>query len=214
MTGGRVRHGWLPVAAALLIAAPPAVAQEASAVSLGLSWSVTAPTSPSADADVGPGVLLRLRGSQGIGPSVAFNWFSTPVRTTVDGKPAYLGRVRLRPLMAGIGYSRQLGRKLKWSATADAGIAFARARATGGLEQAYAERLGVGQVTVAAHDAFAWRVNGSLWMDLGPRYGLVVSLGYLGVRPEIAVVTSAGTTRGRVDVGSVVTSVGFAYGIF
>jgi hypothetical protein len=199
--------------AALLIAAPSAFAQEASSVSIGLACSFTMPTNPAAGNDAGPSVLLRLRGDRGFGPSLALNWFTTPLRTEVGGQQVELGKLSVRPLLFGVGYGHHLSRRLKWNVSAAAGIAFAHARATGTLKEAF-ERLGLGQVGVRVPDSFAWRVGTGLWIDLSARFGMVVSVGYLAVQPEITVTTSTGDRRHPVDLDSIVTSVGFTYGIF
>jgi hypothetical protein len=199
--------------AALLIAVPSAFAQEASSVSIGLACSFTMPTNPAAGSDAGPALLLRLRGDHGFGPSLALNWFTTPLRTEVGGQQVELGKVSVRPLLFGVGYGHHLSRRLKWNVSAAAGIAFAHARGTGTLKEAF-ERLGVEQVGVRVPDSFAWRVGAGLWVDLGARVGMRVSVGYLGVQPEITITSSAGDRRRPVDLGSIVTSVGFTYGVF
>ena len=174
---------------------------------------MTAPTNPAAGVDAGPGFVIRLRGDEGFGPSFGLQWFSTPVKTTAAGRPTELGTVYVRPLLFGIWYGHHLNARLKWFASAGAGPAFCHARGTAELKQAF-EQLGLGPAGVKVSDPFAWRVNAGLWMDLGPRFGIIVSLGYLGVRPEISITTNAGDTRYRIDLGSIVTSVGFTYGIF
>ncbi len=209
----RGQVAWVAAAAALLLAAPPASAQGAAAVVIGGSLSVTAPTNSAAGVDIGPGFVIRLSGDEGFGPSFGLQWFSTPVKTTAPGKVTELGTVYVRPLLFGVSYGDHLTSRLKWFASVGVGPAFCHARGTGELKQAY-EQLGLGPVGVKVSDPFAWRVGAGLWMDLGPSFGMIVSLGYLGVRPEISITTNAGDTRYRIDLGSIATSVGFTYGIF
>jgi len=199
--------------AGALAAAPPVVAQGAATVSVGLACSVTMPTSPDAGTDVGPSVVIRLRGGEGFGPSFALNWFTTPLRTEVGGQEVELGRVSVRPLLFGVGYSRHITYRLRWHTSIGAGVAFAHARGTGTLKGAF-ERLGLGPVGVKVSNSFAWRATAGLWIDLGPRLGMTVSLGYLGVRPEITITARDADIRYPVDLGSIVTSVGFTFGIF
>ena len=168
---------------------------------------------PTQPADAGPAFLIRLRSDHGFGPSFALNWFTTRLHTDAGGRRVELGKVSIKPLLFGVGYGRHLSRRLKWYATAGAGIAFANARDTGSLKEAL-ERLGAGPVGVKVSDSFAWRVGGGLWIDLSARVGMLVSVGYLGVQPEITITTGVGDRRQSVDLGSVVTSVGFTYGIF
>lgn len=212
---GRVRgvSAFLVTAATLLVAAPPALAQADAYLSIGAGVSVTSPTNESAGTDIGPGFVIRLRGAQGIGPSIGMSWFTTPVRLDVAGQPVELGRVSVRPLMLGVGYSHDLSRRLVLNASLAAGIAFGHARGTGALKEALA-RQGVGRVGVRVADSFAWRANAGIWIDLGQDFGLNLSLGYLGVQPGITITSDAGDIRRRIDLGSIVTSVGFTYGIF
>jgi hypothetical protein len=210
---GRAPLAPLAAVAALLVGAPPALAQLASSVSIGVACSVTAPTSEEAGTDLGPSFVLRLRGGPGFGPYLGFNWFTSPVDTPVGGQRVRLGDVSVRPLLLGVGYGRPLSRRLKWTASLGMGIAFVHARGTGALKDALAQ-AGVTGVGVKSSDTFAWRVGTGLWVDLSRSVGLNVSIGYLGVQPEITITSSAGDLRRRLDLGSVVTSVGVAYGVF
>jgi hypothetical protein len=174
---------------------------------------VTVPTSPEAGTDIGPSVVIRLRGSEGFGPSFALNWFTTPLQTEVGGREVELGKVSVRPLLFGVGYSRRITYRSRLLASIGAGVAFAHARDTGTLKQAF-DQLGLGPVGVKVSNSFAWRATGGLWVDLGRRFGLIVSLGYLGVQPEITITAPGADIRYPIDLGSVVTSVGFTFGIF
>jgi len=161
----------------------------------------------------GPKLHVTLRKAFGFGPSFALNWFTTPLKTEVAGREVQLGNVSVRPLLFGVGYNRHITYRLKWHTSVGAGIAFGHARGTGALKKAF-QQLGLGPAGVKVSNSFAWRVAAGLWIDLSPRVGMTVSLGYLGVAPEVTVTAPGGDARRRVDLGSVVTSVGFAYGVF
>lgn len=199
-------------AALLLSAAPPASAQSASSVSLGLSFSITAPTNPQAQSDFGPGLILHFRPHEGPGAGIGFNWFSADVRGNVAGQDVWLGRVTVRPLMAAASWVWQRGR-LAPAVSLQAGYAFVNIRDTGQAKRAY-QQLGARRVGLSASNALAWCTTASVWIDLGPRYGLVASVGYEGVQPTLTTTSSLGTTRQRVNLNSIVTTVGFAYGVF
>jgi hypothetical protein len=214
MAVGRPLFAFVTALAALLLATPPARAQADSSVSLGVGFSVTTPTNDAAGTDVGPGFVIRLRGGLGgFGPAIGMSWFTTPVHTDVGGEQVELGSISVRPLMFGAGYSRELSRRLNWNSSLAVGIAFGHARGTSALKEAF-ERLGVGQVGVKVANAFAWRVSTGLWIDLGPRIGMTISVGYLGVQPDITITTATGNMRRSIDLGSLVTSAGITYGIF
>jgi len=202
------------LAAALFVgAAPPALAQTDSSIALGLSFAVTTPTNPDAESNSRPGLLLRLRNSPGLGSAVGFQWFTSAVRTTIAGEETYLGRISVRPVMAGPEYIWERGR-VSASVSLQAGYAFTNIRDTGRAKQVYESGLGVSGVGIGASNAFAWCPNVSLWFDLNPRYAVMASVGYLGIRPTVTTTSSGGTTRERVNLGSVVTSIGIVYAIF
>lgn len=201
------------VVAALLAAAPLAHAQSEATVSLGVGFAVTSPTNDAAERDAHPILLLRLRGEPGVGPTVGFGWFASSVRTAIGGNETFLGKVRVRPVMAGASYSRQRGR-LSAGVSLEAGYAFAHVSDTGAARREYLRQPGVTDVAISVSDAPAWRASASVWFDLGARYGLVASVGYLGVRPTVTTRSNLATTRERLNLGSVVTSVGIAYGLF
>jgi hypothetical protein len=203
----------LLVLASLLSLSPPVLAQTDAAASLGLALSIKSPTSRSADADVGPALVLRLKGEEGVGPSIGFNWFATRVTTTVDGREVALGRLNVKPVMLGAAYGRQLLPRIRADVSVEGGIAFTNVRGTGALRDAYAQ-AGVTNVGVSVSNPFAWRAQLTGWFDISSRYAITASIGYLGVRPTVTIDSSAGQRRETLGLGSIVTSVGFAYGIF
>jgi hypothetical protein len=207
-----LRGRTLCLVAALGLWASPAFAQTDAAVSLGLALSVKSPTTRAADADVGPAVVLRLKGDAGLGPSIGFSWFSTRVMTSVDGREVPLGRLDIKPVMVGLSYGWQLAR-FRPEVSLEGGLTFTRVRGTGALQEAYG-RSGVTNVGVSVSNPFAWRALLTGWYDIGSRYALTASVGYLGVSPTITTTSSAGVRRERIGLGSLVTSVGFAYRVF
>lgn len=200
-------------AALVFLAAAPAVAQSSAAVAVGLSFVSVNPTQPDAESDYGPGALFRLRGSPGLGPSVGFTWFSTNVRTTIAGDRTYLGKINLKPVMAGVAYGTRLG-GVETDFSLEAGYSFNNVRDTGLARRTYASRLGATGISFHVSDSFAWKADVSFWFELGKNYGLLASVGYVGVRPGVTTASSVGTTRQTVNLGSVVTAVGVTYAVF
>lgn len=207
-----IRLPVLLVGAAWLATAPPLHAQAGAPVSLGIGLSVVSPTTRDAEATVRPALLLRLQGTGVVGPSVAFNWFSTTVRTEIGDREADLGKMIVRPIMAGVSLSRRAGRAT-FSTSFESGYAFVQIRDTGGAKRAH-ERLGATGVGLRASGTFAWRTTLSAWYDLSDRHGIVAAVGYLGIRPIVTTSSSLGTSRQRVGIGSVILTVGVAYALF
>jgi hypothetical protein len=190
-----------------------ACAQSATKVGLGLSFTRVAPTSDDATPSIGPGVLLRLRTERGVGPAVGLSWFSSTVGATIDGQATDLGRIDVRPVMVGVRCTRPVG-TVYADVALEAGYAFTSVRGTGLATRAYTERLGARDVSVTVSNAFAWKGSLSVWHELGRRWGVMASVGYLGVGPAVTTTSSLGSDRRKVNLGSVVTSVGITYGVF
>ena len=144
---------------------------------------------------------------------MGLSWFSTVVETTIADREETLGRLNVRPVLFGASYGRQFSR-FKWDVSLAGGYAFANIRDTGRAKRAYASALGTSNVGLRASGALAWRANLSFWREIGQRWGVLTSVGYLGVRPRVSTRTSAGTFSERVNAGSIVTTVGLTYGIF
>ena len=101
-----------------------------------------------------------------------------------------VGRLRLRPLMAGVSYTWIAG-KLSVSPRLIAGYSFNRFR---------------GAESVSARDSFVSKAELQIWRDLSSRVGVLGSIGYLFARPEVS-----GRT---VNADAVRAQVGIAYAIF
>ena len=198
---------------AVIVCAEPVWAQRDSSLAMGLAVSRTDPTDARASSTVEPGLLIRLRRTNGFGFAMGLSWFSTVARTTVAGQQETLGKLNIRPVLFGASYGRQFS-GVKWDVSLVGGYAFVNIRDTGRAKRAYETALDARDVGLRASGTLAWRTNFSLWREIGHRWGVLASVGYLGVQPEVATRTSAGTFRERVNAGSVVTTVGVAYGIF
>lgn len=201
------------LAAAMLAAVAPARAQTHSSIALGLSFGVTSPLDDEADQSAQPGLLLRLRSAPGLGGGIGFRWFTSAVRGTVADQDLYLGRVTVKPVMFGPEYVWEAGR-VSLSASLEAGWAFTKIRDTGRAKQAYENLLGLSGVGLGVSNAFAWCPSVSAWFDLSDRFGLMASVGYLGVRPTVTTTSRGGVSRTKLKLDSVVTSVGIVYALF
>jgi hypothetical protein len=206
------------VAAFVVIAgtATGARAQTHSAVSVGIAVSTAIPTDPGlATTSFGAGPLLRLKG-RGWGPAIGFSWFGTDLKHPGDGADGglELGRVRFRPFMAGASYTHEHGYRVTTSVSLVAGRAFTRFRAYD------PPRLPDGTVPdgwpvhVSVANSSAFRASLSAWYDLNPRFGLMASVNYLLMRPEVTLVGPDRRDSFTWRADTVIVSVGVAYGIF
>jgi hypothetical protein len=196
----------------LLAGAAPASAQKDSVVTVGGAFSVYRSTDEHVSSPWGVGIVMRLRRSSGFGGTIGFNWIRVSVDGQVAGQDSTLGTLLVRPLMAGVTYTRQYAR-FAVGGSLVAGYAFCGLRETGGAANALA---GIGQpgAIFAVSNAFVYRPSFSVWWELGNRFGLLTSVSYMATRPEITTTTPAGTSRRTVNFSAPFVTVGIGYGIF
>jgi hypothetical protein len=80
-----------------------ALAQTEGRVSVGASISATAPRSSALTRSVGPRPLIRLNPKRGWAFAGGFNWFHSDLKDPATG--TRIGRVSIRPLMGGVGFT-------------------------------------------------------------------------------------------------------------
>jgi hypothetical protein len=192
----------------VLATAAPVSAQSEGRVSAGGSITLNSTT----DDDVGNaftvGPLVRLNPRRGWGPAGAFNWFGADLNHPSGGDDPF-ARLRLRPLMGGIGYTFGPDRTLL-NVSIVAGPSFNSA----GFDDDFLEAIS-GAPAIEADTSFAIRPGFSVTHTLAPRVGLTGFAGYIVNRPNVVYRSPAGDVfedRWRGD--AVVLSVGLVYSIF
>jgi hypothetical protein len=212
LVAGPVFGPGLLAAACLLAFAVPASAQKDSVVVLGGSFSVYRPSNDNVENTWGIGLVARLRRDSGFGATIGLNWFRGDVNGDIGGARTRLATVLVRPLMVGVGYTRRHAH-FSLGGSLVGGYSFNGLRGTGAASEALAA-AGQPGATFEITDTFVWRPSFSIWWELGNRFGLMTSVSYISLRPEIVTTTSAGTTRRKVDMSAPVFSIGLGCGIF
>jgi hypothetical protein len=193
----------------------PAVAkaQSGPSVAIGASFSVKQNLGPGAPRTLGPSPIWRIgKAKEGWGLKYGLNWFSTDLDGSVAGQQIPLGRLNVRPVMGGYGYTHVMGRT-KVSANLLAGYAFTSFSLETAAENAYRSRH-AGTPDTSASNVFVVKPEVSTWFDLTPRFGLNVNVGYMMARPEIAIRTLGGEERRRIRADTLMFKVGMAYSFF
>src|SRR5512144_1851314 len=95
---------------ALIAVSARAQAQGDAVIGLGLAVSNHDPTGELGIGTTGIGPLIHLKNRTGVGPLIGLDWHTIGVRAVVDGQRVYVGRLRVRPVMGGIGYNWSRGR--------------------------------------------------------------------------------------------------------
>ena len=197
-----------------LILPGPAEAQQVGALAIGASVAIV--TAPDEDVRgltrVGP--LIRYgESADGWGARIGFNWYAANIDEPVAGSVERFGRLRIRPIMGGYGYTKVAG-PFALSANMLVGYAFNSFAIDPVFGDAYVRSLGVDRVSTDVSNEWVAKPEVSAWIDLNDKFGLNVSLGYLVARPEITLETLAGRDERSIDADVIMLKVGVVYSIF
>jgi hypothetical protein len=210
----KTRHVGALLATTMLIGAPPALAQTTGKFAIGAHVSKRASTSPDAHGNLGIGLLWRIGHSKtGFGWDWGLNWIGIDVDREIGGTATDLGELKLRPIMVGYGYTHVFGRT-SISAKTLTGYAFASMNMSALAADAYRDRLGARAITAHAANTLVVKPEVSLWRDLSKKMGVRASIGYLIARPHIAVRSTLGEDKRRVNADMLMFKVGMVYSIF
>jgi hypothetical protein len=176
---------------------------ERNRIAVGIAVGLVNPRSSGLDSTFGAGPLVRLGRGRGLGLSFGLGWFAASYATG-DG-PDELGRLRIRPVMAGAAYSIR-GERALLSLALVGGVAFNsiadRERSAG---PTWALDLG---------NSFAWRPSASFWLELGPRVAYTAFGGYLVTRPRLTLLEDGQIRERTFRADAPIVRTGLVYKIF
>jgi hypothetical protein len=173
-------------------------------VAIGGSWRFSSPREAALDNGVSLGPNVRLGMGTGPGVSIGFGWFNTTLQGgSSPGQP--LARLRIRPIMAGLGYTFRRDR-LALSLSLVGGLAV--------NSLSLPERVNADAVALAIDNSFAWRPGASFWYDASDRIAFNVFTGYLVTRPTLKVLEQGETRTRPLRADTVVVSAGLVYKLF
>ena len=167
----------------------------------GIGGSVGAIFTLDDDVNVGSGFGINagLAPSPGLGPTIGFGW--VPRRShTCPESPATrrLGRLRVRPLMAGIGYTWVNGR-LATGVSINAGISFNSIR----LNDQDRTFFGPGtEVRIDASNSFAARPQFRIEYAVARKVGIYSTVGYFFTKFDNVIETPVGRFENEWDASS------------
>jgi len=157
-----------------------------------------------------PFIRWNSKGS-GWGPAFGLSWMTSELRATVGGQSTPIGTLKLRPLMVGVGYSKQTGRA-RITAGIAAGYTFNAAEVDAPLPPGVT-------ATMEVTDTWAIGPRAGITFAVTRRLGLIGSIGYVYSNPDVTVRVSRdgqqvfeATDHVRADVFSV--RVGLAVSLF
>lgn len=204
------------LAAALAMLLPVgAAAQTDNRFALGAAVGGRVSGGPDATGDVNPVLIWRIgHPGPGWGFRYGFHWYDTDLARTLGGRSEAFGRLNVRPILGGYGYRFVIGQNTSLSANIKGGYAFSSFAMRPTFGDRYQSALGVQGVSVDAANTFVLKPEVTAWIDLGRKVGLNISAGYMIARPRIALSTSAGADRRRVDADMFMMKIGAVYSIF
>jgi hypothetical protein len=190
-----------------------ASAQNDSVVGVGGGASLYAATDPNVETRAGWGLVGRLRRGTGLGFSLGLEWFTSDVRTDVDGEVVPLGTISVRPVMVGASYSRQFAR-FALTAGIVGGWSFNSVSQTPAQQKIYGDAIGMPDAHLSVSNCWVTRPSATLWYELNNHFGAFASIGYAMVRPTVTAHGAAGQRGEAVNLSGGVVSFGLAYGVF
>jgi hypothetical protein len=206
----------LPAATALLLLfVTQARAQTDSRLAIGGSITARAASASESGGSAGAGFEWRLGHTKpgwGIENSV-FSWFDTEVQGTIGPGAIQLGNMRIRPIMAGYGYTWVRGR-LAITGDLVGGYSFNSLKLDASAVQEYSRRLGATGIDAEATNAFALKPEIQVWYDLNSRFGLKIDGGYLIARPSVVITSSLGEDVHHIRADTFLVTVGLVYSLF
>ena len=202
-------HVRLPMVLALTLLAPAlAGAQTEGLFAVGGGITRFDPPDDDVGSSVGIGVLLRLKPKQGWGPVFGLGWYSSDVFADVEGRRVRVGHVRVRPIMAGYGYTHLAGR-VALHAAALGGYSPNSARVNSSSMPRGGDRS-----RLDARDALVARPSVAISYSLRPRLALVASAALLLHEPGVRLTIDGRETVDRWRFHTGLLGAGVVYSLF
>jgi len=201
-----------------IIGASPDVAAQSdpSRVAVGVSFSQQGPASDSSGASGSGrlGVMWRFGQSrEGWGVRYGLNWYSAELSEELAGRQLDVGKLKVRPFMAGYGYTKYIG-NAKLSANLMGGYAINSFSMGTFANDVYRQHLGVDSVATDVSNTFVVKPEVSVWLDVAEKIGLNIEAGYMIARPTVTMRTPLGEHQRHVNADMFMFKVGAVYSIF
>ena len=198
---------------ALLLVSPVLYAQTDSSIAVGVAVTFYDPANADAFHPTGFGLVGRLRRGSGLGATVGMDWFTSDLRVDVGGQSTPVGRMTIRPLMAGVSYIRQYHRYAV--STGVVGGWSLNSLSQSDVERAaYGTRVGIPGASVSISNCLAVEPNVTFWYELGHHFAASASVAYMLARPTLTARGPAGTHADTISLSATVITFALVYGVF
>ena len=163
---------------------------------------------------LGPGLLWRFGDAKpGWGFHWGLNWYAVKLERPVGDSVTELGELHIRPIMAGYGYTKVIRR---YSVTADVlgGYALGSMTLSDPAVAAYRRTFGVPSAEANATNTLVLKPEVGVWYDVTKKVYVNVNAGYMMARPDVSIVTAAGTDLRKARADQFILKLGVVYSIF
>ena len=198
------------LAALVLLASPSSsFAQTEGRVGVGIAVTRLLPADDALDTTNGVGIQVRLAPKDGFGFTGGFNWFGADVNGSSIGFDEHLGRVTIRGLLGGVGYTVSRGRAAL-TLTAMAGPTLNTLRLADGVK----DRVVVGDDDEEQKFTLSGRIGAGVTYTVAPRIALTGFGGYMINRPKFTFQVDGTEIPTRWKTDGVILSVGAIVSLF
>jgi hypothetical protein len=167
-------------------------------VGIGVSVGGVSPTDDDVTAGLAAGVTVGLAPETGLGPTMGLGWYEGDLTLARVSGDVNVGRLRVRPLMGGIGYTWVNGR-VATGVSINAGISFNSIR----LDDQYRAGFGSGsEVRGDASNSFAARPQLRVEYAVARKFGVYSSASYFFTRFDSVLETPVGRFENEWDGSS------------
>ncbi len=165
---------------------------------VGATMGVVAPIDSEVEAGAVYGVTFGLAPSPGWGWAGSLGWFTGDLLLADGSVDRTVGRLTVRPIMGGIGYTWSQG-KLFTTVSLTAGLSINSADVNDDYKQVFGPGT---RVSLSADTSFCWKPSVEVEYALSPKWAVVSYGGFLFTRINSRLATPIGTYEDEWDVSN------------
>ena len=160
------------------------------------------------------GLVWRFgQGHEGWKWQYGLGWYATDVAWQIGGQRTEIGKLSVKPLLVGYGYTHVMGRT-SVSAGVTGGYSFNSLRQGSELEDIVQARTGERRAVIEVDNSWVLRPGVSAWYNVNKKLGINVGVHYIISRPRVSLSTSSGTAFRHLNADMFSIKAGIVYSIF
>ena len=189
-------------------------AQTKNRVAVGVNIAAKMATDDDARGTYGPGFTWRFGTSkEGWKLKYGLNWYRADIDRDIAGEVQAFGKLRLRPITVGYGYTHMMGRT-SISANLVGGYSFNSFTAHDTAVSALRSSLAASTIVADVSNGFLLKPEISLWRNVSQKIGVNFNVGYVISRPFLTLEADGVQDRRRFNADAMAVSMGVVYSVF